>query len=84
MGNSKWLSNSLKGEVRWEGAINQIRSLCENRGLGELKITRLSGLKILISVENLKEVWPVIKHYDKEVADLFVSIGHWIPNDIGL
>lgn len=70
MGNSTWLSNSLIGEVRWEGAIPQIRSFCEACGTGKVKSARLGGRKILISVENLEGVW------SKEIADLFVSIDH--------
>lgn len=40
-------------------------------------------MKILICVENLDVVCLASKKYDKEVTDLFVSLGRWIPNNTG-
>lgn len=72
LGNSKWLSNSLIREVKWEGAIPLVRDFCVACGLEEAKIMRLGGT--LDIFRRFGVVWPVLEDFDSGVRDLFLSL----------
>lgn len=51
--NTGWLSNSLVGTVKSEEVISAITGIYEASGGSGVKVSRLSGMKVLVSFQDL-------------------------------
>ena len=77
--NSKWLANSLIGEVKWVGVIPSILGLCASYGLEDVKMAKLGGNKILLSFGDVEEALSIFKEFNLQFSDVFYSLERWVP-----
>lgn len=71
---SVWLSNSLLGELRWDGAIPELYDLREACGLLNFKIANVGGNQVLISFCNTEEAQAIIHDFELEFLYIFSSL----------
>lgn len=70
--NARWLTNSMVEQVKWEGVIPLVASLCDAHGIREVKGARLGGSKVLVSFRNLEEVMPLVNSLKFELEQIFM------------
>lgn len=75
--NQQWLSNSLRGKVKWMGAIPSIAPLCESVGLADVQVAWLGGNGVLLSFGDIEKALKVIKVFKIDFFQLFVEIDRW-------
>eukprot|EP00268_Persea_americana_P005521 TRINITY_DN11860_c0_g1_i8.p1 TRINITY_DN11860_c0_g1~~TRINITY_DN11860_c0_g1_i8.p1 ORF type:complete len:265 (+),score=50.75 TRINITY_DN11860_c0_g1_i8:689-1483(+) len=78
--NSKWLANSLIGEVKWVGVIPSILGICASYGLEDVKMAKLGGNKILLSFRDVEEALSIFKEFDLQFSNVFYSLERWVPD----